>query len=437
MRLPVLGLVIALTAAHAAGVGGAARVQKPVSFAILEDYDKGQSLDEIDADFALFDELDIATWRGSFGWDDFEPERGRLEFRWLHDFAALAARRGITLRPYIGYTPGWAGRRGRDGDDWNNPPADLLRWSRFAGDLARALRPHPNVASFEIYNEENVAQWWDGSAQEYARVLIAGSRAIREARPDASVLLGGMVFPDIEWIETVCGTRAGARSFDVLPFHAYPETWTPDDVVVENYLGGLDDFVRDADQLCGRKPIWINEMGYATIPGRTERQQASWWVRAVATFLSHPRVEHIGVYEIKDPPADSPVIGDAPNYHLGLARSDRTRKLAFYTVDLLTDLLDVGTLAIATDEVSVTPRDPDVYAHLFARPDGDRVLFIWSRRASHTVSVRVEPAARAVTEYLLDGQPVAVPQAGPVTGQPLGRVSLAPNEPRIFRLQGS
>jgi hypothetical protein len=84
VRLPLLALSIALVAAHAAGVGGAARVQKPVSFAILEDYDKGQNLDEIDADFALFDDLDIAIWRGSFGWDDFEPERGRLAARFSH-----------------------------------------------------------------------------------------------------------------------------------------------------------------------------------------------------------------------------------------------------------------------------------------------------------------------------------------------------------------
>ena len=93
-------------------------------------------------------------------------------------------------------------------------------------------------------------------------------------------------------------------------------------------------------------PIWINETGFATVPGKSERDQASWWVRAIATFLAHPRVEHIGIYEIKDLSPGKPVIGDAPNYHLGLTRADRTKKLAFYTVDLLTDLLDTGTLMV-------------------------------------------------------------------------------------------
>ena len=78
--------------------------EKPVSFSILEDYDKGEDLAEVARDFELMRRLGIRTWRGSFGWDDYEPQRGRLDLDWLHRFAELAARRGITLRPYIGYT---------------------------------------------------------------------------------------------------------------------------------------------------------------------------------------------------------------------------------------------------------------------------------------------------------------------------------------------
>jgi hypothetical protein len=75
--------------------------RKPVSFAILEDYDKGDDLKEVAADFALFEALEIRTWRGSFGWDDYEPSRGRYDFAWLHRFAELARTHRIELRPYI------------------------------------------------------------------------------------------------------------------------------------------------------------------------------------------------------------------------------------------------------------------------------------------------------------------------------------------------
>jgi len=405
---------------------------KPVSFAILEDYDTGDDLDEVRADFELFERLEIRTWRGSFGWDDYEPKRGRYDFTWLQRFVTLAAKHHIQLRPYLGYTPEWAARK-RDGDTevWNNPPARIDEWERFASAIAAALARSDNVLSYEIYNEENVKQWWDGTAAEYGAVLERGARAIRRRDANASVIFGGLVFPDVEWIESVCSVRGAASAFSVLPIHAYPETWTPPNVTVENYFGGLQEFVAAADRECGRKAIWINETGFATVPGRSERDQASWWVRAVATFLAAPRVEHIGIYEIKDLAPDRPVIGDAPNYHLGLTRTDRTPKLAFYTVDLPTDLLDAGKLAVEDALVRVSVEDGtagELHHHLFRRPDGERVLFVWDRLSSPAVRLELPPAS-AVVEFDFEGRPSATQDV-----TVLRRVQLSAGVPRIFRL---
>lgn len=429
-------VAFAVVAVTGGGVSSQANGSKPVSFAILEDYDKGDDLGEVDADFRLYEELEIRTWRGSFGWDDYEPSPGRYEFAWLRQFAELAGRRGMMLRPYVGYTPEWAARSGgADKDVWNNPPASLDRWQRFTSALARELRPYPHVASFEIYNEENVKQWWDGDVRQYASTLVRAARGIRQGNRTPAVLFGGMVYPDGDWVEAVCQVRGAPGSFSVLPFHAYPETWTPPEVTVENYLDGLADFIETADASCGRKAIWINETGFATVPGRSERDQATWWVRAVATFLAAPRVEHIGVYEIKDLPLTEAVIGDAPNYHLGLTRVDRTRKLAFYTVDMLTDLLDTGRLTVADEQVRVTlasgeTRDSALHAHLFVRPDGDRVLFVWDREAASAVRLQVPGTVGSVTEYQLDGRPTVHDDGGGF----LSNVTLARGEPRIFRL---
>jgi hypothetical protein len=429
-----LGVTL-LTAAAPLAVRQPARITKPVSFAILEDYDKNDDLTEIGRDFALYQELEIDTWRGSFGWDDYEPARGKYDFAWLRQFVELAGKHRIQLRPYLGYTPEWAARPGgQDSDVWNNPPRDIDRFARFASEVARVLRPYPHVLSYEIYNEENVKQWWDSDAVTYAQVLTRTARAVRGVDRDAKILFGGMVFPDADWVEAVCAQGRAGDAFDVLPFHAYPETWTPPDVTVENYLDGLDDFLDVADDVCGRRPIWINEMGFATVPGRTERDQANWWARAVATFLAHPRVEHIGVYEIKDLPADKPVIGDAPNYHLGLTRRDRTRKLAFATVDVLTDLLDTGTLHVLTGHavVKTVEGGGTLFHHLFERPDGDRVLFVWSRGGSQSVEFTFTEPPRTVVEYHVT-EPVVTPRDELSRG---GRFSVrvALDEPRIFRL---
>jgi len=73
--------LLAILAAHSArSEQGRAR---RISFSILEDYDKEEDLAEVAKDFAPFRELGITAWRGSFGWDDYEPSRGHYVFRWL------------------------------------------------------------------------------------------------------------------------------------------------------------------------------------------------------------------------------------------------------------------------------------------------------------------------------------------------------------------
>jgi hypothetical protein len=405
---------------------------KPLSFAILEDYDKNTDLTEVARDFALFRELGVPVWRGSFGWDDYEPEPGKYDLGWLRSFVRLADSMGISLRPYIGYTPAWASRGGTDDHAWNDPPRKMQDWVRFLGTVASAFAAASSVRSYEIYNEENVPLWWDGSAAEYADVLRQGAAAIRRADPDAQILLGGMVWPDLGWLEAACD---GARApFDVLPFHAYPETWTPDSIVVENYLGGSfpRKFTAAADERCGRKPIWINETGFATTPGKNERQQAEWWVRAFATFLSVPRIEHLGIYEIKDQRQDTPVIGDAPNYYLGLLRQDRTPKIAFHTVKLLLHLFRGDSITVADGELSarvVKGRTGELHHHLFVRSDGTQVGFVWDRTAAPVVELRFRRGGR-ITSYDLEGRATALPGNSAVIRQ----LQLAPGEVRIFEV---
>jgi Beta-galactosidase len=66
--------------------GSAQSVSKKVSFAILEDYDKGDDLNEVAKDFQLMRELEVDVLRCSFGWDDYEPVRGQYDFVWLKEF---------------------------------------------------------------------------------------------------------------------------------------------------------------------------------------------------------------------------------------------------------------------------------------------------------------------------------------------------------------
>jgi hypothetical protein len=244
-----------------------------------------------------------------------------------------------------------------------------------------------------------------------------------------------MVFPDVEWLEQVCRDAASRRQIDVIPFHAYPETWTPPDVTVEDYLGPMfaSGFITAADQSCGPKRVWINETGYATTPGRRELDQARWWIRAVATFLAEPRVDHLGIYEIKDLPPDRAAIGDAPNYHLGITRTNRERKLAFGTLARLVSMLGRERITVADDQLSlsVSPAQAHVYAHLFVRSDGRRVLFLWTKDSEALLTVRLGAVASRATEFSIEGEMSGVVDV--IDGR-MDRIALRPGEPRYFEI---
>lgn len=434
MLLLIVSSCVLAAAARPTGARTPAET-KTVAFSILEDYDKGEPLADVARDFALFHELGITTWRGSIPWDHYEPSRGRFDFGWLERFAALAARDGITLRPYLAYTPQWAAG-GDPHEAWHEPPRRLADWTAFVTAVARALRRYPNVVSFEIYNEENVPQWWSGTAAGYNRVLRAAADAIHAANPHLQVIFGGMVFPDARWIGAACTAAHNGPKFDVIPFHAYPETWTPPGVDVEHYLGdGFGrDFVRPADRACGPKPIWINETGFATTPGRSELDQAEWWARAIATFVAAPRIQEIGVYEIKDLRQDREAIGGAANYHLGITNADRKKKLAFSTIRRLVALLG-GTPVTVDDaalKVGVAQGDPaHVYHHMFTRRDGRRVVLVWDKIEAARLELGLPGTATRAVEYAIDG--TASPY-GRLDGTTLADVALEPGRVRIFEV---
>jgi polysaccharide biosynthesis protein PslG len=422
---------------------------KPVSFGIVHDYEVGHELREVEADFRLLQTLEVDSWRGRFAWDELEPEPGRYTFEWLHEFAELARRYHLTLRPSIAHSPEWAARSDAAADEARNSlPARLEDWRRFTAALGTALARHRHVTAFEI---AGAPERWSGTPGDYANVLIAGARELRAASLATVILPGGLTPGDTGWLAQVCQAPQARAAFDVLPIHVFPEASLSSDDTVERSVEGLDAFIAAADAACGRKAIWINETGFATVDGRTELEQAIWWVRAIATFLAHPRIEHIGISAIRDARPGDRVDGDATGARRGLTRSDGTRKLAFGTVDMLTDLLDTGMLSVDTGQLQVrvlqgpaeagltqgpakagltqSPAKAGLYYELFTRTDGDKVLIVWSMDASMTLAIEV-PDIRSFVEYSLAGQPSGWDQ----DASGLSEFALTAGMPRILKL---
>lgn len=385
-----------------------------IVFSTNEDYDTSVyandvGLGEVEKDFELVKELGLDKYRVSFSWSNYQPQRDTFaHLDWLHQVVDLAAEYEIELMPYFCYGPEWAMTYG----EWNDPPKHLDDWYNYVYRMVSEFKDEINI--WEIWNEQDMTMWFSGTIDEYGEVLKVGAQAVRDANPDALVLMGGITTPNDNYVEYLL-EQGLSDSFDVVPVHSYHESWHA--AAVESYLTDWGSPFEDIARLLQAKgdgqSIWINEIGYPTIGQKTELDQARFIRRAIATLLSTGEISLLSWYEIKDLPTDFHlgVIGDDINYHLGLTYKDRTKKLGFHTYKDIVSLLNYENLTYLGDQIKMdvdySGRNPAiVYAHGFKRESDNKiVLFAWLYGPQNEVSatLRLPGDIKNAIKYNYDG----------------------------------
>ncbi len=156
-----------------------------------------------------------------------------------------------------------------DGTDEPGPgkkinPANA--WASFVFETVERYRPggwplrRPGVRHWEIWNEPDYDLFWQGTVEEYHRLLEVGYKSIKTADPEATVLLGGLAFYDKpDWLAAFLARAGGDRNrvyFDVFSFHHYWSIYHS-----ERLLEGSKATL--AAYGLGFIPIWVTESGVA------------------------------------------------------------------------------------------------------------------------------------------------------------------------------
>jgi hypothetical protein len=190
-------------------------------------------------------DVELAGIFDAGGQPDDDPDWSRLdavlELSRRHELPIL----GILLRP-----PGAA--------PWDDPAA----FGRLAGAVAAHARD--TVTHWEILNEPDGAWAFDGTPEQYARVLRAAHDAIAARAPEAMVAMGGLMTPeDPAWLDRMLATPGAdaAHAFDIANLHLRGH---------ERALPGVMTAWRDRLAAHGfAGPVWVTEHGY---PGDTAFQ---------------------------------------------------------------------------------------------------------------------------------------------------------------------
>ena len=344
------------------------------------------------------------TFNVQWGW--IEPKRGQFNSYVLNEAITKADRLepfGIQSGVMIGgwspkNIPQWAQQpTDRSYNDTHQRkirpkgnyslPSDLKAWQAYLSHVSTAFRGKLGV--WEIWNENDIPEFWQGSVEDYLTLLRSSSQAIRAADPQAKIAMCGISTTIVgqdhhEWFKKRRDEvqreldidfdprgflnrvlRDGKDDFDILNFHPY---------------GTLDQIekgcrlVRDAaiKHGCEDRPLWITETGvgtHLTGPYRaTPQEQARryWQIHAICRAYGADKLFWLSFVDL----------GRDPHYHwdnFGLLDLDRVPKPALLAQAALARHLGNASF------VKQIPLGDNIRAFEFDR-DGVPVTMIWSDR---------------------------------------------------------
>ncbi len=208
---------------------------------------------------------------------------------------------------------------------------DLAGYESVIGQIVS--RADPVIRDWEVWNEPDTGEFFDGTPQQYAFMLRAAHDAITSVDPTDNVLLGGISgVAGTSWLAQVLATPGAdaVHAFDTANLHERGDLWqlAPDVTSFRQFLA--------TQGFTG--PLWITEHGYPADPqyqydpGYTggTAAQASYLEASVPTLIDAGAAEVFvterdnlagpfaseGVLggDVADPPPDDPQIVTRPAF---------------------------------------------------------------------------------------------------------------------------
>ncbi len=239
-------LIVLLTLLCLLAVPAVAQV---IPFGVCAHLGGGEELRDHEQELQMMQQAGIRWARADFTWGYFEPQNDQWRLEAYDTIVAAAQAHEVNLLPILCYNVDWAFPAHEHLEDW----CDYVR--TVVGCYKNDLK------YWEVWNEPNIGFWKpEPNPEQYASLLIATYKAIKETDPEAQVVYGGTAGVPLDFIRKTF--EAGAFDFfDVLAVHPYRYPTAPEE-------GGIDRDLRQTWELLeefgGGKRLWITEFGWPT-----------------------------------------------------------------------------------------------------------------------------------------------------------------------------
>lgn len=245
----------------------------------------------------------LRLWDNGTAWSQIELAKG--EFKWdnLDGAIATSESRGLTDILYvIGTTPAWAAAdpTNLNASDYPQPgaaeaPANISDWSEWV--TAVVTRYKGRISSYQIWNEANLANFFNGTPKQMAELTKVAYDIIKAIDPEAQVVSASpstrlvksfdRFFPKyLEELATL------GWPVDVMAIHTYPDA-TGDPTVRAALIVKAQDFLKASG--APTLPLWDTELNYGLAgPGDIPKEEITGARAAgfvVRTYIDDLRLE--------------------------------------------------------------------------------------------------------------------------------------------------
>jgi len=243
--------------------------------------------------------------RWEFRWDRLERTPGSWDFSATDAVVASSQQYGLQVEGILIGTPGWAvqpGDKPGNGLPRNaylpyTDPQNL--WAQYVRQTVTHYAG--KVAYWEVWNEPALSFFWSNTPADYFQLLKVAYKVIKSVDPHASVLMAGMVVPDLHFFSQVLDAVNAAPNwrdnhgyFDAVAWHAYgPASSLYTNI---NTMRGML-----AAKGHPGVPLWVTEDGFPASNPNGEPRQAAYVIQTIAYALA-AGADHVLVYRASDDP---------------------------------------------------------------------------------------------------------------------------------------
>jgi hypothetical protein len=314
----------------------------------------------------------VVRWQ--FNWRDHEPSPGSWDWSKSDDAIAAWTQAGLTIHAILHNPPTYmlAASNGL------MPTGLDLQYDSTSPSFSRfcfmfASRYKGQIKSYEVWNEPDLSEFWNGTAQQYYTLLKGCYLGIKVADPAAIVVMAGMAFVQgkgfyadiVHAIASDPTAPANNFFFDVIGIHMYGDP----ELVYTRTIETRQEFERYGMF----KPVWITETnvalrgvnGVPDIPHflLATPEEAGWYVLQAASNALAAGADRLMFFRLEDGNMDAA---------WGIVNRDGSPRPAYQALQIATTVLHSAV------SVQREVRDGIVITTIH-RTDGARIITMYSQ----------------------------------------------------------